>query len=424
MRFTGYFCLMVMAATVASCRPRTFTDSNSYQSGTEQSIEEYAEKLQMELFDAGKRASGVFSENDLSSFFDEYMREAIKLDSLARFKIYPRAPWSIAIKRAVVEPIWLTKHGAGSIPDGGLVLIGKHIFPEGYFRTSSKNISLQELMTAAPWFEWIEQSQRFEPRKGGGQKVLIQSFYKMRGSGRTFTVFRGTGSVESGTRKGNLDPYLSGKPEPDSLRYFSSPSLNTAVLWSSPIVMKAEIPRDVLLQEATSEFPTVYVGIEYAYPEFAFLATSKRVPVYLSDSKPEPFCVSRRKIDAESEYEAAAAAALSKGATYCAENIAGGFYSGFGENPRLSKKGRSLKPLIFKSAAFLDADIEEGDIGCHIPIDMEFSYTEALQLPNGITWIDLGSLEEKYQCPRSFREANVYVDSAKVQLEAVDVAEH
>jgi hypothetical protein len=189
------------------------------------------------------------------------------------------------INESITKPsyfFWLT--GNGKQTNGGMTLYKGDVFAEGFYRCRAAGVEQQifarrkynhvELMTQQPWLEWDRSARKFLPQKGSPAKRLLQHISQDQGSD-FLTLHRGTDVTFS-----KKETILANRNTFAFENYggiFTTPSFEAAKGWANPVVISAKLNSNVFLSAATlpnptrGGVPTIYVGIEYGYPEIAFL---------------------------------------------------------------------------------------------------------------------------------------------------------
>ena len=322
----------------------------------------------------------------------------------------------------------MSTQGQSAIPEGGFVLVGKDIFPEGYYRLLGEKIPLSELMTKAPWFQWDEANKTWTAKKGGGQKRLIEFMFSSRKDDGQFTMYRGAALPSAEPTVSRTDPYASGNAAGRELWFFSSPSINTAAKWANPTILSSSMPRAELMAAATGAKPTIFVGIEYEYIEISYLHSNQGPQLFAKDKRAKPFCFVKDKYNRENhglnpakENFAATKAALenavASGVQFCDEKILVGHTSGLVKNPSYPKRATIHTAGFLKDHAYKDAEKDEFATVCPIPAGTNLEYIESAAADKEQTWLKLGAHKAEWNCPRSFRSTSVYFDTEKITVE-------
>ncbi len=381
------------------------------------------ERFAISLYDAAQKAKRLFSPVDFDALFGPYAQEAVTQNNPDAFaqSIRTRVPIDWAWKRSEISPTWIYSHGTGSIPNGGMVLLAKNIFPEGYYRVKAASITLPELMVNSPWLEWDGTTGTYTPRKGGASRRILEIFYRLRGESTTFDLYRGGNHPRIVLPAADRNPYQSGKPEKESLYLFSSTSINTALLWSSPSVHASTIYRNELLEAVQGSQPTVYVGFEYEYPEIAFLHTNQSVELFIQNNRAKLMCIEKSKYSSpnlESSLKRELDGSLRSGTLFCDEKWFRGFGSGFpsAANPVLTKTATVVADGKLKLSAVKDQDFEEGMMSCKLKAGMKINYGIAFRAENDQVRIHTDTVLDEWQCPRAIRSTVLYVDSQKIDI--------
>lgn len=362
-------------------------------------------------------ALSLWSDEDLDSFFDSESVSALRRGSESDFweSFQMNVPLQWGLERSAVSPVHLTRSGPSGIPRGGLVVFKGDVFPEGYYRSRASFLSLKSLMSEAPWFEWNETTRKYTPKKSGSSEQILSSMFQLRGSGSTFTLYRGSGVEDVIAPPLSRDPYRSGESEYQQVMYFSSPSLNTALVWSRPAVWSAEIPRQELLDAVRLTEPVVYVGFEYAYPEIAFLNSVKvSVPMFRKEKRAKIVCLNKKKA-AANPIDSSSSQNLKE----CDSRWAETFTSGFPEPVVLTKTATTRAAALLKTVPIPDFDLEEGYLVCRLKSGAKIQYIEAFPAEKDQVWIHAGRIQEEWGCPRGFASSHFYVDQNHILLEHV-----
>lgn len=407
------FFALVAALSLTGCKKRLFNagfDSERPAPVTS------PEAFQNALFRSAQKAQSVFSQDDLRSFFDDESIQALRGSSIEAFwaSVQMNVPLVWGLQRSQVSPVYLSRAGYGGIPRGGMILLGGDVFPEGFFRERASSLKLNHLMTGTPWFEWDRKNQAFVPRTQGGAERILNTIFDLRGSAGTITLYRGAGIEPVLAPAPDRDPYKSGESEYEQVMYFSSPSLNTALMWARPAVWSSAIPRQELLDSVRGPEPVVYVGFEYSYPEIAFLQTIKApVPAFLKEKRAQILCLNKGKIEGRADTPSAAGQF-----EFCDSRWAETHTSGFPEPIVLSQTARLRSDALLKTTPVADSDLEEGYIVCRLKAGERISYTEAYQVENDQIWIHSTGIAEAWNCPRGFASNRFYVDKNKVIIDS------
>ena len=121
---------------------------------------------------------------------------------------------------------------------------------------------------------------------------------------------------------------------------------------------------------------------------------------------------------ADANTAAAVQRAEAGGATYCSENLAEGFFSGFGENPRTVHAAKVTSEAMMKLSQSLDSEVEEGSINCTIAAGSTLKYSAATKMGGGVIWLSLTEFSPDWGCPRAFSSTNIFMDEDKLILNA------
>lgn len=351
----------------------------------------------------------------MASFFSEMALEGLRLSRKSSFisELEFQIPLPWALSRSEVTPVWISRMGVGSIPDGGLVMLNRDLFPEGYFRVRSGTVPLKVLMTQMPWFEWDDAQKTYRPRRGGASERILTGLFALRGAGDSFVLYRGAGLQLNVFEPATRNPYDSGRPESSEVMYFSSPSINTALSWANPAVWKIDLLRAELLNSVKSAQPDVYVGFEYHYPEIAFLRTKSSVALPAQPQKSSLFCVNPKKLDSTKDVSQPTDAAVSKSQT-CNPKWLTAHLSGFPEPAVELKKARLKANALLKMIAVRQVSLQEGQIFCSLKAGTEIEYSQAFEVQKRQLWIHSNGINADWGCPRSFSSTHFYIDAEKV----------
>jgi hypothetical protein len=397
---------------LTSCVKRSFHSGfDSDRSDTVVSVELFQDSF----YSAAREALDRFSEEDLESFFDRESMSALRSDSKDDFwtSLQMNVPLSWGLERSAVSPVHLTRAGPSGIPRGGIVVFGGNVFPEGYFRSRASFLPLKSLMTEAPWFEWNDKSKSYTPKKSGAPEQILKTMFEFRGQHSTLTLYRGTSIADELAPTLDRDPYRSGTSEYQQVMHFSSPSVNTALVWARPAVWSSEIPRKELLDAVRMSEPVVYVGFEYGYPEIAFLNSSKvSVPIFRRENRAKILCVNEEKLAAQTNDNK-----LFQSLKKCDDRWAETFTSGFPEPIVLNKTATVRVQTLLKSVAIPDSELEEGYLVCRLNSGVKIQYVDAFPAERDQVWIHANKLEAEWGCPRGFATTRFYVDKSHVLLE-------
>lgn len=129
-------------------------------------------KFNEALADGAQKALKLFDARDFDSLFGAEARKQLEKNNRENFIqwIHFRVSTDWAWRRSTISPIWLSTVDNGWLPAGGMVILSKNIFPEGYYRTYADTVPLSHLMTKTPWLEWDDASSTYIPRQGGAPK--------------------------------------------------------------------------------------------------------------------------------------------------------------------------------------------------------------------------------------------------------------
>jgi hypothetical protein len=377
------------------------------------------QELTNALYEGARAAEAGFSRTDFEAFFDPFAVDLIKAGDREKFieSVNYNCPPDWCLKRSSVSPVWLSRAGFSGIPSGGLILFQNDLFPEGYFRQRADQISLKELMTGSPWFEWDASKRKFIARKGGAPERILKKMFELRGVSDDFELYRGAGIEMNNFSASDRNPYDSGKSELKEVMFFSSPSVNTALAWANPAVWSSKIPRSELLAGVAGEQPVVYVGFEYNYPEIAFLR-SKLVPqpVIIRNGRARLVCVSKDKVAGDSKSSTAARDSGMPPAL-CDPAWQPAHTSGFPLALSKVKTASVKSDALIKLTAVADKDLPEGNIVCRLKRGMQIQYLDAFKMPAGQVWIHSRGLKPEWNCPRSFLSDKFYLDEENVDAE-------
>lgn len=427
------FCITF--TSFSACKSRSFNANNSQtQSAPSDPFFATENQFKKAYFESAKKSLSIFSAEDLSQFFSPDQIDALKKNQFENFYLFLQVPFSWAVEHGSFENVWLSLNGGGSIPTGGLILINRDLFPEGYYRGVGSKVPLSDLMTKAPWFAWDATRKSWEPRKEGSQKRLLEFFSAAHKDDETLTLYRGATLPSAATSLAPLDPYASGKPQAGQLWFFASPSINTAISGASPSVLKADFTKSELLSAATGPKPTMYVGIEYDSLEFAFLQSNTEPQLFAKGGRAKPYCIVEGKYKDENHgltpgtkdfavITTALEKAVEAGTPFCDSKIISGFISGLTDNPVFAKTAWFKKAGLVKSFPFPDSEKQEGVIVCSVPEETSFEFVESASASQGQTWMRLASLPRDFGCPNAFRSKNIYVDSEKIVIGEMPVEE-
>lgn len=381
-------------------------------------------KFNEALADGAQKALKLFDARDFDSLFGAEARKQLEKNNRENFIqwIHFRVSTDWAWRRSTISPIWLSTVDNGWLPAGGMVILSKNIFPEGYYRTYADTVPLSHLMTKTPWLEWDDASSTYIPRQGGAPQKILEIFFQLRGSGDSFTLYRGGEWANLTLPNADRDPYLTGKSEGNSLIIFSTPAVNTALVWSHPSLHRSNIPRNELLSRSQGEKPTIYVGFEFEYPEIAFLHTSTAKESFIAENRAELMCVKRNSYDdpdLKPELKRDIDGALRRGAKFCDTSWFPGFTSGFPstQNPAFTKYASVKQDGFFKGTPIQDKDIPEGFIPCSVTAGMTIMYSMAFKSKNNQIQMHVVPEPEAWKCPPSTKPAIMYIDADKIDVE-------
>jgi hypothetical protein len=385
-RFSAGICVSLLLP-LSGCLRRSF--NVPYQDRSS-SIPLDAQGFGDALYDGARRALNVFSKTDLESFFEGFAIDDLRAGEKQKFleNVRYNCPPEWCFKKSSVSPVWLSKTGFSGIPSGGLILFKNDLFPEGYFRQRAESLTLKDLMTRSPWFEWDSSQRIYIPRRGGAPERILKSMFSLRGTGDDFELFRGADTNVDAFVPSDRNPYESGKSEIKELMFFSSPSINTALAWANPAVWTSRIPRSELLQAVSGEQPLVYVGFEYNYPEIAFLRSKlSPKPILLKNGRARVLCVSKEKITDVPKSSVSQASASGVGFPFCDASWQPAHASGFPEPLTKVRMAVVRKDALLKLAAVPDNQLPEGNVVCRIRRGTQIAYLYASKIQGGQVWI-------------------------------------
>ncbi len=405
--------MLLFATLLTSCVKRTFHSGfDSSRNGAFSSVEEFKKAL----YRASVSALKHFNEGQLEAFFDSESINALRRQSESEFwdSIQLNVPLQWGLERSTVSPVHLTRAGPAGIPRGGLVVFKGDVFPEGYYRSQASFLNLKGLMTEAPWFEWSRASKSFAAKKSGSPERILKSMFELRGESlSTFTLYRGSSVDDVIAPPLNRDPYKSGVSEYQQVMHFSSPSVNTALVWSRPVVWSSEIPRQELLDAVRNTEPVVYVGFEYNYPEIAFLNSVKvPVPLFRKEDRAKILCFNKNKV-----VDRSAISSLPQSVKECDTQWAETLTSGF-PVPTIATKIATVRvDTLLKMVAIPDVELEEGYVVCRLKSGTQIEYTEAYSVEKNQIWLHANRIDADWGCPRGFANSHFYVDQKHIALE-------
>lgn len=147
--------------------------------------------------------------------------------------------------------------------------------------------SLSRLMNWQPWFEWNSNAQSFTARTTGAPIQILKHLKAMSGGKSEIVLYRGANSTESQSdyRPSEVDPYS--EPLSNSRLIFATTSKQAALRFASPYLLKATISFEKLRALTDGKMPSLYIGIEFDYPEFAFLVTKSSNNIWFDSSTVE-----------------------------------------------------------------------------------------------------------------------------------------
>jgi hypothetical protein len=147
--------------------------------------------------------------------------------------------------------------------------------------------SLSRLMNWQPWFEWNPNAQSFTARTTGAPSQILKHLKAISGGNNEIVLYRGANSTESkhDYRPSAVDPYS--EPLSNSRLIFTTTSKEAALRFASPYLLKASFTFEKLRELAEGKKPSLYIGIEFDYPEFAFLVTQSSTNIWFDTSTVE-----------------------------------------------------------------------------------------------------------------------------------------
>jgi hypothetical protein len=407
--------LVVTASLSAGCVRRSFNTIDQAKPGSGRFDFAPLTRPQFEeaLYAGATEGLSFFSRSELKSFFDDFAIDELRNGNKKLFfqSLFFESPIDWSLSRSSITPVWISRVGLSGIPEGGLILLGRDLFPEGFFRQKADEIPLSELMTKSPWFEWDDALKVYRPRRGGAPERILSGLFTLRGAGETFPLYRGAGLDMNVSSEPAGNPYDSGQPEGKRVMFFSSPSLNTALAWANPAVWKSSVPREELLEGASGLQPTVYVGFEYSYPEIAFLPTQKAEPLLLKSGRSKLLCVSEEKLKSMGENSPAQTTAK-----LCESKFIAAHLSGFPDPEVEGRKAVVKVSALIKMTAVPDSAVKEGEITCRLKPGTEIELHDAFEAPKGQVWIHSSGIDVDWDCPRSFTETKFYMDANKLTV--------
>lgn len=168
------------------------------------------------------------------------------------------------------------------IPTGGVSYQCGNLYPEGWYR-SGKSKTFAHLMAQKPWLKFENGAYTLTTSRFS-ETVADQAFTFNPGSDE-FLLFRGADAKElEKPRTSSLNPNSSAVS--DILFYFSQPFFEKSVGWaSSTMVTRAKFSKKTLREMILNK--TLFVGIEFEYPEFAFLVSQQPSPWF---KNARPYC--------------------------------------------------------------------------------------------------------------------------------------
>ncbi|MEN9808822.1 MAG: hypothetical protein RLZZ488_389 [Pseudomonadota bacterium] len=280
----------------SACKQRTFSNNKSGgvvnpdapQVCTEKldkdapySAGEFKKKL-VEAFHKAVKSGNLREENLRDFLFADEVEAALKgqleisIDDCALTR---------TINESLTKPsyfYWLS--GNGRTTEGGMTLYKGTVYAEGFYRCRAAGVTsaifprraynLKELMTQQPWLEWNKETRSFNARVGSPVARIVQAIQEDQGN-NSITLHRGTNTVYSAKEKAlaTANSFRFG----DFGGIFTTPSYEAAKGWANPVVLSAKIDPGDFIKAATTanpdkgDVPSIYVGIEYSYPEIAFL---------------------------------------------------------------------------------------------------------------------------------------------------------
>ncbi|MEY3902588.1 MAG: hypothetical protein RL189_1894 [Pseudomonadota bacterium] len=291
---TIIFASLLLATS--ACKPRNFSDNQSspvvdpdtpqvckfkLEKNAPYTTAEFKKKLAEAFNKAAK--SGILKEENLRDFlFADEVAAALKgqltltIDDCALTR---------TINESVTKPsyfYWLT--GNGRTTDGGMTLYKGAVYAEGFYRCRAAGVSgtifprraysLSELMTQQPWLEWNKETREFTAKIGSPAARIAQVILEEQTSS-AITLHRGTNTTYSSKEKALATANNFRFGEFGAI--FTTPSYEAAKGWANPVVLTAKINPSDFIKSATKPNPdrgnvqSIYVGIEYGYPEIAFL---------------------------------------------------------------------------------------------------------------------------------------------------------
>ena len=420
--------ILLVAISLAqySCRPKNKLNdqlSESFAARDDGSATMTCEKFAKVLYKSAPNILRVLGNEDFDSLLGSEVRAALNEKNETKFanQILNRVPLEWAWKRSDLTSVWITKHGEGWMPAGGMVILDRDLYPEGYYRQRAKSIPLQKLMNHSPWLEWDAANEVYIPRTDGASARLLQKLFRLQGNSSSFNLYRGGNYPELRLPSAERNPYKSKVPEGDSLIIFSSPSINTAMSWAHPSVHQSTINRNELLKAVQGNEPTVYVGFEYEYPEIAFLHTNQSLELFLKDSNSKLLCIVEKKYndpEIKPELKKEVIMALNKGTKFCNNTWSLIHTSGFpiDRHPTVLKTATVKENGRLKLDAVADSDFEDGMVSCYIKSGMKIRYTMAFSEANNQVRIHTETIQKEWECPRGLRNNILYVDADKIDV--------
>jgi hypothetical protein len=293
--------VLVTSLTLFACKPRNFGETKSItvmnpddpgfsacnetlRKDAPYTTKEFGEKLTSALNSGAK--TKIFSGENIRDFlFADNVAAAMSGTLTAESLHFNDCDMTRFINESLTKPSYFfVLTGNGSNTFGGMTLYKGDVFAEGFYRNRSSGVQEQlyprraysatEIMTQQPWLEWNSSSRSFTPKVGSPAVRIAQHIQKEQGA--DFATFhRGTNVKYSDKAKALAS--LNNYPFGNFGGIFTTPSFEAAKGWASPVVLSAKIDPSEFFKKITvasperGNLPGVYIGIEYGYPEIAFL---------------------------------------------------------------------------------------------------------------------------------------------------------
>lgn len=292
---TAVIIIALLSATPA-CKQRTF--SNNKSGGADDP--DAPRTCPFKLDENAPYTTGEFKQKLVEAFHKAVKSGSLKEENLRDFLFADEVQATLkgkleiavddctltrTINESLTKPsyfYWLT--GNGRTTEGGMALYKGTVYAEGFYRCRAAGIpssifprrayTLKELMTQQPWFEWNNDTRTFSAQVGSPAARITQAIQEDQGS-KAITLHRGTNTAFSSKEKALATANNFRFGELGGI--FTTPSYEAAKIWANPVVLSAKINPADFLKSATvanpdkGNVPSIYVGIEYGYPEIAFL---------------------------------------------------------------------------------------------------------------------------------------------------------